>query len=403
MPPSRRVLWLAVPVLAALLAIACRTETQPVGVQGVGPRATVGPPRSYLLGFSATPHELTDRAYAATFDLAAQYGELLLLQRPPAWQSFLPEATVAPTLRDQTLTDRDAARARGLKLMVVLDVFDPAARERLNALPSELRDRQLDDPDLRAALIAEAVFIARNEQPDYLGIGSEVNATFERNPAGYAQFLSVYAEAYDAVKLVAPEIVVFPTFQYEQLLGVIPWEPPHTPRWELLDQFAGRLDLFAVTSYPSFAYQVARKVPPQYYREIRDHTDLPVALVSVGYSSGQVRDGMNSSTPPEQRRFLQRLFEDADWLGAPIVIWFAARDLTFATSPPYDLLQTIGLRDVEDRPKEAWPAWVTAAHRPYDPAAAERERREARAAEPTPAPTETGTSEPTATATPAGG
>lgn len=401
MPLTRRLITLAALVslaAAALLAVACRAETEPISVRPPVQRDTEGPPRSYLLGFSSTPGELTDRAYLETFDFAARYGELLLVQRPPEWRAFVPGATVPASLRDQTLSEREATRARGLKLMVVLDVFDPAARERLNALPSELRDRQLDDADLRAALIAEAVFIARNEQPDYLGIGAEVNATFERNPAAYAQFLSAYAEAYDAVKEVAPEITVFPTFQYEQLLGVIPWEPPHVPRWELLDQFADRLDLFAITSYPSFAYQVARKVPPLYYREIRAHTELPVALVSVGYSSGQVRDGMNSSTPPEQRRFLQRLFEDADWLGSPIVVWFAGRDLTFASSPPYDLLQTIGLRDAQDRPKEAWPAWVTAAQRPYDPAAAEVDRLAALAAEATAEATGT----PTPTPTPGG-
>src|SRR5439155_103497 len=97
-----------------------------------------------FMGFSATPGELTDRAYAETFNLSADYGEALLLQRPPAWQAFLPGGSIPSTLRDQTLSDRESARARGLKLVVVLDVFDPAARERLNALPSDVRGKQLD-------------------------------------------------------------------------------------------------------------------------------------------------------------------------------------------------------------------------------------------------------------------
>ena len=80
------------------------------------------------------------------------------------------------------------------------------------------------------------------------------------------------------------------------------------------------------------------------------------------------------------------------------MIWFAAQDLTFAAAPPYDLLATIGLRDASDLPKEAWPVWEAASHRPIDPAAAMARRAEldAPAREGGPSP------EPTAEATPAG-
>ena len=142
------------------------------------------------------------------------------------------------------------------------------------------------------------------------------------------------------------------------------------PRWELLDDFAGKLDLFAITTYPSFAYSVARKVPPLYYSQIRDHASASIAFVSAGYSSAPGREGLNSSTPAEQRRFLQRLLRDADELGASLLVWFAARDPAFATEPPFDLLSSIGLRTADDQPKEAWPAWEQVVNRPYDPEAA---------------------------------
>ncbi|MBM3139801.1 MAG: hypothetical protein FJZ92_06175 [Chloroflexi bacterium] len=391
MPPNRRLLLTVLLAAASALALACRPpEPAPGSDYRAAERPTAGPPRAYQLGFSATPSDLTNKAYVAAFNLATEFGEALLLQRPPAWQSFLPNAKVADVVRDQTLSDREAARARGLSLFVVLDVFDPASRDRLNGLPAEYRGRQLDDRDLRQALVADALFVARNQQPEFLAIGNEINATFERNPAAYAQFLTAYAEVYDAVKKASPSTKVFTTFQYEELLGVIPWEPPHAPRWELIGQFTERLDLFAITTYPSFAFQVARKVPPLYYRQIREQTALPIAFAAVGYSSTQGRDGVNSSTPPEQRRFVQRLFEDADWLGVELLIWFAGRDLNFAIGPPHDLIAGIGLRDGQDQPKEAWPLWVEASRRPLDRLIAERNRQAALAgggaATPTPRP-----------------
>lgn len=368
---------------AALLASACRVEDSGTAAFQSRVRPQQGAPRAYQLGFSDVPWALTDQAYRQTYDLAADFGEVVLVQRPPAWQDFLPGAHVPDAQRNETLAVREAAKDRGLALAIALDPFDPAARDRLQRLPSASAGRDLSDPDLRQAFVAEATFVARNVHPAYLVLGTEVNATFERNPQGYLAFVQAYREAYDAVKQVAPETLVFPSFQFEELLGVIPNLPPHPPRWQLLEDFAGKMDLFGITTYPSFAFNVARKVPPLYYAAIRDQTRLPVAFVAAGFASGPGRDGLNASTPAEQRRFLQRLLDDADALGSPLLVWFALRDLSFATAPPYDLLASIGLRDLGDRPKEAWPAWEAASNRPYDPAEAETLRQQ-RAAEGTP-------------------
>jgi len=358
----------------AALLISCREERAEPSEFVPQPRATAGDARSFLLGFSSIPGELTEEAYLGTYDLAAHNGEALLIQRPPAWADFLPGESVSSALREQTLAEQRAAELRGLRLVYVLDVFDPSARERLQELPASHLGRTLEDEELRQALRADALFIARNVQPAYLVIGHEVNVTFEHDPDAYQHFVEAYSEIYDALQDAAPETRVITSFQYEELLGVIPWLPPHAPRWELLEDFEGRLDVLGITTYPSFAFAVARKVVPLYYRQIRDHTTLPIAFVSAGYASGTGREGINASTPAEQRRFLQRLFEDADRLGSPLLIWLLAQDLSYATGPPEDLVATLGLMDVDKSPKEAWPAWEEAAARPYDPTEAEQAR-----------------------------
>ncbi|MDA0351473.1 MAG: hypothetical protein O3A10_04575 [Chloroflexi bacterium] len=374
MPLFRRTSFLAL-ILVALALLGCRVEdAAPATPIASASAAPSGLPRGYLLGFSSIPSELTDEAYLATYDLAAGYGESLLIQRPPAWADFLPGATISDELRAQTLAEKRAAEARGLSLVYVLDPFDPASHSVLQGLPTSHAGQTLGDAELRQALVADALFIARNVRPAYLVIGSEINVVFEQNPEAYAQFVAAYSEAYDAVKETVPETKVLASFQYEELLGVIPWLPPHTARWELLDDFAGRLDQFGITTYPSFAFAVARKVQPFYYAQISERTNLPVAIISAGYASGVGREGINASTPAEQRRFLQRLFSDADNLGATVLIWLIARDLSYAAEPPEDLVATLGLQQMDGTPKEAWPAWLEAVRRPYDPEAAERAR-----------------------------
>lgn len=400
MPRSRTVaIALAVALsLVALIAAGCRTE------QTAGPsfpkrtKTEAGDPRAYRLGFSDTPWALTDQATRQTYDLTANYGEVILVQRPPSWADFVPGARLTDATRDQAMALRDATKSRDLQVAIVLDPFDPAARDRLQKLPANYAGKDLSNGDLKHAFVQEAVFLAKNLRPAYLVLGNEVNATFERNPGTYLSFVVAYKEAYDAVKTVAPETKVLPSFQYEEMLGVIPDLPPHPPRWQLLKDYEGKMDLVGLTTYPSFAFNVARKVPPTYYTVLREQTGLPIAFLSAGYASGPGRDNLNSSTPAEQRRFLQRLFEDADALGSPLVVWFAARDLSFATAPPYDLLASLGLRDIGDRAKESWPLWEAASNRPYNPAAAEVIRLK-RATE---APGAQGEGTPTGSATPTG-
>lgn len=357
-------LLFALGCLAALLT-GCRTERETATVPR-RERPEAGVPRAFTLGFTDTPATLTPEAYTAAFDLASNYGELILVQRSVAWADFLPGTKVPDALREQTVRARQAASERGLTLAIAIDPFDPAARGRLQGPPQKYTGKTLADGDLRKAFVADAVFVARTAKPAYLALGLEVNTTFERNPEGYLAFVEAYKEAYDAVKAVSPETKVFPGFQYEELLGILPDLPPHPPRWQLLEAYGGKIDLFAITTYPSFVYEVARKVPPGYYTDITKQTQLPVAFLSAGFASAPGRENLNSSTPPEQRRYLQRLIEDADALASPFLIWYAGRDPGFAQSPPFDLLGSLGLRDAHDQPKEAWEAWETASNRPYD-------------------------------------
>ncbi len=368
---------LALGCLAVLLA-GCRTEREASSIVR-RERPAAGAPRAFMMGFTDTPATLTPEAYTATFDLASNFGEMILVQRSVAWSDFLPGAKVSDMLRSEMVLARQAASERGLTLAVALDPFDPAARGRLQGLPQKYAGKTLADGDLRKAFVADAVFVARTAKPAYLALGLEVNTTFERNPEGYLAFVEAYKEAYDAVKTVSPETKVFPGFQYEELLGILPDLPPHPPRWQLLEAYGNKVDLVAITTYPSFVYEVARKVPPGYYLDITKQTKLPVAFLSTGFASAPGRDNLNSSTPPEQRRYLQRLIEDADALASPFLIWYVGRDPGFVQSPPFDLLGSLGLRDAHDQAKEAWGAWEAASNRLYDPLTPPRT--------PTPAPT----------------
>ncbi len=354
--------------LLALAAAGCRVEYVEQPAFTPTPIVNVGEPRSFRLGFSSLPARLDDEAHLAALDLAALHGDIVLIQRAPSWAEFLPGGGPSRELIDLTQREVRAIEERNLALFYAIDPYDTTDRGRLSALPEEYAGSGLAEPDLAGALIAEARFVAGAYRPAYLAFGVEVNMTADSAPDEYAAYLAVYREAYDAVKEISPDTLIFATFQYERLLGVTPWEQAHPPRWTKLADFGERLDLAAITTVPSLIHEVAKDIPPDYYRELRRHTDLPIVFASAGFSSAPGPGGVNSSTPPEQRRYLERLLADAEALRSPFVIWFASRDPEFVSAvADLEPLRSIGLQDAEGRPKEAWPVWIEAARRPYEP------------------------------------
>ena len=364
-PHVRVALHAALLALLALAAAGCRVERVEEPAFTATPIPEAGEPRPFRLGFSSLPSRLDDAAYVEALDLTALYGDLLLIQRSPTWAEFLPGVEPSEELRELTQREARAIEERKLTLFYAIDPYAPADRGRLAALPDGYAGAGLLNPDLRAALIAEARFIAGAFQPAYLAFGIEVNATFDRSAAEYEAYLGVYRDIYDVVKQVSPRTLVFPTFQYEQLLGVTPWEVAHPPRWERLAEFGERLDVVAIATFPSLVHEVARNIPGDYYSQLRDHTDLPIAFAATGFSSGTGPGGINSSTPEEQRRYLQRLLGDAEALQSPFVVWYASRDPQFVSDLPIELLRSSGLLDIAGQPKDAWRVWAEAARRPH--------------------------------------
>lgn len=364
-PHPRLALHAALLALLALAAAGCRVERIEEPTFTATPVPEAGEPRPFRLGFSSLPARLDDAAYVEALDLTALYGDLLLIQRSPSWAEFLPGVEPSEELRELTQREARALEQRNLTLFYAIDPYNPADRSRLAALPEGYGGAGIRNPDLSAALVAEARFVAGAYQPAYLAFGIEVNATSDRSPAEYEAYLGVYREVYDAVKEVSPRTLVFPTFQFEQLLGVTPWEVAHPPRWERLDDFGDRLDVVAIATFPSLVHEVAKDIPADYYAQLREHTALPIAFAAAGFSSAPGPGGINSSTPEEQRRYLQRLLADAEALQSPFVVWYASRDPQFVSDLPIELLRSSGLLDTAGQPKEAWRVWADAARRPY--------------------------------------
>ena len=325
-----------------------------------------GPERSFMMGISTLPRELNGKAYAETFDLAAANGEMVLIQRTPPWADFVPGADISEAVAMTTASERDAVSNKRLRLFFAIDPTDGSTgRDRLAGLPASMAGKDFSDPDVRSAFLTYAQYVAINYHPAYLALGVEMNLYSQKNKADFDNFKSLYFEAYDRVKEASPDTQVTVTFQYEDLQGKLPTEDKHFPAWQLVKAFDAKMDVAAISTYPSFVYARASDIPANYYRQLRGFTEKPIVIADMGYASAAGVQGINSGTEQEQAAFVTRALMEAQELKMPFVIWFAGWDPAYAKDTPFGVFQHIGLLREDGSEKPAWGPWADAARRPY--------------------------------------
>ncbi|MEO6396924.1 MAG: hypothetical protein ABIP13_00500 [Tepidiformaceae bacterium] len=341
--------------------------------RGPGPAITrpapLGEPRRLRLGFSTLPPERTSDAYIGAFATAAQYADVVLIQRTPPWEDFLPGGSVSKATADTTRLETELlSQYKGLTRFYAIDPTDGVVqRSRLANLPPSV-DPELGflDPNLRQAFVAYTTYVVKNYAPDYLAIGVEVNMTFERNPKQFEAFVSLYREAYDSARSANSKTKIFPTFQLEDLEGN--FGGVHPPHWSVLDRFRGKMDALAISSYPFLSgIRTAADLRADYYSQLKTYWDGEILISETGYPSAPVDGQLNVGTEEDQQAYLSRIAQEADKLGFSMAVWFAALDPAFASSGAASVFKDIGLRKSDGSNKLAWATWEEWARRPIAP------------------------------------
>jgi hypothetical protein len=318
------------------------------------------------LGFSSLPPERTSDSYIHAFATAAQYADVVLVQRTPPWEDFMPGGQVSRQTADGTRLETSLLdQYNWLGLFYAIDPTDGVVqRSRLANLPPSV-DPQVGflDQRVREAFIAYSAYVAKNYKPDYLALGLEVNMTYERAPEQFEAFVALYREAYDVVKGNSPKTKVFPTFQLEDLEGT--FGDVHPPDWKLIDRFQGRMDVLAISTYPFLGEaKSAADVREDYYSQIKQHWNGEIIISETGYASAPVEGRVTVGTEADQQAYLDRLLTEANRLKFSMVVWFAALDPAFAGSGTTAVFKDIGLRKSDGSNKLAWTTWEEWAHRP---------------------------------------
>lgn len=222
----------------------------------------------------------------------------------------------------------------------------------------------MNDGLKRAALQEAIVGFARREQPHYLGIGNEINFSYQDAKTRDAM-VDFFKETSRNVKQVSPSTKVFPIFQLEWMKGLRGGlfggkDDVAAAEWDLIDRFPDA-DLIAFTSYPALSFKNPEAIPADYYSEIAKHTNKRVAFTEIGWFRIGPKAPDWESSPEEQAEFIKRVPDLFRAINPVFVIWPFVFDQQIG--PPFEHM---GFLPPASSTSPGWEVWKSIAQPKMD-------------------------------------
>jgi hypothetical protein len=321
-------------------------------------------------GFFPNPPEATLESVLATFDALGEHADVILSQPNVPWEDFLESVDGESQARTDLRNQVTLARRQELDWIFVVDPLNGLNRREFMGLP-EAWDASFANPDIRTAFTNFTLWIVREFKPRYLGLASEINTYLDAHPDDVENYMSLYTEVYDQVKLEASETQIFVTFQWDDLRNMFApaaeGRPAYQTNWGQVEDFEPRLDLWVISSYPYFVFEDGA-IPEDYYSPLLERTGKPIAVAEGGWSSEPI--GGPGGSDAGQVAYLEALYSQ---LGERLAFWIylllddpnmesIATTLEAMGRPREDIetlrmFASVGLRRSDGTPKPALTLW----------------------------------------------
>ena len=318
-------------------------------------------------GFFPTPPEPTASSSVDNIKRMSGHADVLLFQEQVPWLDFQ-EGVDSESPRVTVVGDLvDYVEFYGMRTIMVVDPLNGLNRREFQGVPAEWGEVNFSTPEIRTAYQSFAVRLARDYQPAYLGLASEINTYLDAYPEDAEHFISLYKETYAAVKEVSPDTQVFVTFQWDDLNRLDGDGTAYDIKWEQIEAFEPELDIWAVSSYPYFFFDTPADIPGDYYSPLLARTDKPLAIAESGWTSRDLSEITGS--PEKQAEFLRKvdaqigdrlafwinlLYADLNWEDYRIVF---AEQGTVEDMTTLSNFIHLGLTTADGEPKPALTVW----------------------------------------------
>lgn len=343
--PSRNLMLL----LAAVLAC---------GGDGGGPS---GAGRSYRMGFSAIPASPDTAVLIPTIEMWSQRADAGLVQLSIPWSILLDDTAAALEVRVVRLPLVDYFRAKGLRIVVTLDVTDglnrAAEAPELVALGRSITDTMVQRLYREYVAAIDSILV-----PDYLSLAAETNLIRLAAPAPVYDAVVTMVNAAAAERNAAGSTTPLAiSVQVEVAWGRLgSLQSPFQGIGQDRADFPF-IEALGLSSYPYLGgYLHPDSIPLDYYSRLVEEDPLPMFVLEGGWSSVPV--GPAPTSPAVQSEYIarhSRVLNRAGTVGL-FQITFTDLDVSAFPDPPGAGLLPfahIGLVDSALNPKPALAVW----------------------------------------------
>jgi len=351
-----------------ITSLACGKSSSPFPDPTYTPQSSVFESGVTAYGFFPSPPEVSLESVFATFKAIGQHADVVLSQENIRWADFVTRADGESQKIVDLKNSRILAQANNLETIYVIDPLNGLNRREFSGLPKEWGAADFSTPEVRQAYLNFTLRVLREFKPRYLGLASEINTYADAYPADFPDFISLYREAYTAIKAESPQTQVFVTFQWEDLNNLGGFgenDLPYHTKWEQIEAFEPQLDLWVISSYPFIAFPSGSAIPADYYTSLLARTTKPLAVAEGGYVSRPFNNVPGK--PEDQLGYLNAIHSQ---LGGRLAFWIYlilsdfnldsyAKYMTGQAADVQTLgfFTSVGLREKDGTPKPALQLW----------------------------------------------
>lgn len=300
------------------------------------PDRSVSAERSFRLGFTPFPYDITVEAIDWTYHTVLSHGDLIAhhLDNGVPWPEALGKREL-PQLVENQLSDRvrrtPSEHPIYLAATPLSQLRDGLAEywnnEGAIPPPGPWAGRSFNHKKVVRAYTNYCQDLIARFSPDYFAYAVEVDILARNDPAAFEDFKKLARKIYRRLKRSHPDIPIFLTFT----LG-------HPGDWDLIKSIMQPLlpftDMLAISTYPYLVVDYGGKpsrIPDDWFSQIRElHAVKPIAVAETGYAAETlVLESFDITIPGRprwQRAYAKRLLEDAQDLEMEFVIWFTSVD-----------------------------------------------------------------------------
>jgi hypothetical protein len=340
--------------------------------------------RSFRLGFTPFPHDISQEAVDFTYAHIAADADLIAihLDNGIPWPEALSGTDFDPHIMQQWEQDRSHIPNDHAVYVAITPVSigrDSLAPYRAAAddmpLPAPWDAARFDDPDVKAAWLNYAERVIEYFQPDYLNIGIEVNLLMQNAPEKWTEYLNLHRSVYTELKARHPGLPVFVSITGPDLLDGYT-DADHAAQMQALQDIVPYSDYFALSLYP-FMTAYGTDYPETMWADLWSlNPGKPIAIAESGMIAETLElpsYGLRfDADASDQQRFIADLFAQAQEQRFVFVVNFVLRDYDplwrkMGRIEWHAVWRDTGLYDEAGNPRPGLEIWRAALAMPYRP------------------------------------